>query len=96
MPGHTIGNRMEVRPNEVCVIPPNTAVILKDGHLALKPRHWYCALRQRVRRKFGGTGDPGRMRHHVREDEARIMRRMSRLCVFKDRASLLAALQKQI
>ena len=38
MPVHTVKDGMEVRPDNVYVIPPNTFMSLVDGHLKLAPR----------------------------------------------------------
>lgn len=38
MPVHTVKDGMEVMPNNIYVIPPNTFMSLVDGHLKLAPR----------------------------------------------------------
>jgi two-component system, chemotaxis family, CheB/CheR fusion protein len=35
---HTIGNRMNIEPNNVYVIPPNTFISIEDGQLMMRPR----------------------------------------------------------
>ena len=38
MPVITVQDGMRIRPNHVYVIPPNTSMVLQDGHLRLAPR----------------------------------------------------------